>query len=86
MVGVGRDRQCCAAAVTEIEAAARAGGGFTMIRGDLTLMAEVKRVAGEVADRIPRLDVLINNAGGVRDRQIIGGAGGGGGGGAARAG
>jgi NAD(P)-dependent dehydrogenase (short-subunit alcohol dehydrogenase family) len=34
-------------------------------------MAEVKRVAGEVLGRVPRLDVLINNAGGVRDRQII---------------
>jgi NAD(P)-dependent dehydrogenase (short-subunit alcohol dehydrogenase family) len=28
-------------------------------------------VAGEVAGRAPRLDVLINNAGGVRDRQVI---------------
>ena len=71
VIGVGRDRQRCAAAVPEIEAAARAGGGFTMVRGDFTLMAEVKRVADEVAGRTSRLDVLINNAGGVRDRQII---------------
>jgi NAD(P)-dependent dehydrogenase (short-subunit alcohol dehydrogenase family) len=42
-----------------------------MVRGDFTLMAEVKRVADEVQSRTPRLDVLINNAGGVRDRQII---------------
>jgi NAD(P)-dependent dehydrogenase (short-subunit alcohol dehydrogenase family) len=71
VIGVGRDPQRCAAAETEIAAAARAGGGFTMVRGDFTLMAEVKRVAGEVMRRTHHLDVLINNAGGVRDRQII---------------
>ena len=71
VIGVGRDPQRCAAAEPEIAAAARAGGGFTMLRGDFTLMAEVKRVADEVAGRTSRVDVLINNAGGVRDRQII---------------
>jgi NAD(P)-dependent dehydrogenase (short-subunit alcohol dehydrogenase family) len=71
VIGVGRDPQRCAAAEAEIAAAARDGGGFTMVRGDFTLMAEVMRVAGEVAGRTSRLDVLINNAGGVRDRQIV---------------
>ena len=71
VIGTGRDRQRCAAAEPEVAGAARAGGGFTMVRGDFSLMAEVKRVAGEVAGRAPRLDVLINNAGGVRDRQVI---------------
>jgi NAD(P)-dependent dehydrogenase (short-subunit alcohol dehydrogenase family) len=71
VIGVGRDPQRSAAAEAEIAAAARAGGGFTMVRGDFTVMAEVKRVAGEIAGRTPRLDVLINNAGGVRDRQVI---------------
>jgi NAD(P)-dependent dehydrogenase (short-subunit alcohol dehydrogenase family) len=71
VIGVGRDPQRCADAEPEIAAAARAGGGFTVIRGDFTLMAEVKRVADEIAGRTSRLDVLINNAGGVRDRQII---------------
>jgi NAD(P)-dependent dehydrogenase (short-subunit alcohol dehydrogenase family) len=71
VIGVGRDPQRCAAAEPEIAAAARAGGGCTMLRADFTLMAEVKRVADEIAGRTPRLDVLINNAGGVRDRQII---------------
>jgi NAD(P)-dependent dehydrogenase (short-subunit alcohol dehydrogenase family) len=71
VIGVGRDPQRCARAEAEIAAAARAGGGFTMVRGDFTLMAEVRRVADEVARRTPRLDVLINNAGGVRDRQLI---------------
>ena len=71
VIGVGRDPQRCAAAEAEIAAAARDGGGFIMLRGDFTLMAEVNRVADEVAGRAPRLDVLINNAGGVRDRQVI---------------
>jgi NAD(P)-dependent dehydrogenase (short-subunit alcohol dehydrogenase family) len=71
VIGTGRDPQRCAAAEPEIAAAARDGGGFTMLRADFTVMAEVKRVAGEVTDRTPRVDVLINNAGGVRDRQYI---------------
>ena len=71
VVGVGRDPQRSAAAEAEIAAAARDGACFTMVRGDFTLMAEVKRVADEVKSLTPRLDVLINNAGGVRDRQII---------------
>ncbi len=71
VIGVGRDPQRSAAAEAEIAAAARDDTCFTMVRGDFTLMAEVKRVADEVERRTPRLDVLINNAGGVRDRQII---------------
>lgn len=68
VVGVGRDPGRCAAAARELAAA---GDGFAMLRGDFTLMAEVARVAGEVAGLVPRLDVLVNNAGGVRDRRIV---------------
>ena len=70
VIGVGRDPQRSAAAEAEIAAAAGAGG-FTMLRADFTLMAEVKRVADQVASRTERLDVLVNNAGGVRDRQYV---------------
>lgn len=70
VIGVGRDPQRSAAAEADIAAAAPAGG-FTMVRADFTVMAEVKRVADEVGSRTGRLDVLVNNAGGVRDRQYI---------------
>ncbi|WP_433526064.1 SDR family NAD(P)-dependent oxidoreductase [Nocardia pseudovaccinii] len=71
VIGVGRDLQRCAAARTRITAAVRDGGGFDMVRADFTLMTEVVRVAAEIASRTTRLDVLVNNAGGVRDRQNI---------------
>jgi NAD(P)-dependent dehydrogenase (short-subunit alcohol dehydrogenase family) len=70
VIGTGRDPQRTAAAEAEIAAAAPAGG-FTMLRADFTLMAEVKRVADEIGGRTGRLAVLVNNAGGVRDRQYI---------------
>ncbi|MEV4235463.1 SDR family NAD(P)-dependent oxidoreductase [Nocardia sp. NPDC050408] len=71
VIGVGRDRQRCAAARTRIMAAVRDGGAFDMVRADFTLMREVARVATEIASRTTRLDVLVNNAGGVRDRRIV---------------
>ena len=70
-IGVGRDPTRCAAAGAEITGAAAHGGSFIMLRGDFTLMAEVTRLADEIKSLTPRLDVLINNAGGVRDRKIV---------------
>jgi NAD(P)-dependent dehydrogenase (short-subunit alcohol dehydrogenase family) len=70
VIGVGRDPGRCAAAEAELDAVP-GGGSFTMLSADFTAMAEVKRTADEIASRTGRLDVLINNAGGVRDRQII---------------
>jgi len=70
VIGVGRDPRRSAAAEAEI-AAAPGGESFNLVRADFTVMAEVQRAAEEVFSRTGRLDVLINNAGGVRDRQII---------------
>ena len=71
VVGVGRDAGRCAVAEAQIDSIAPDDAAFTMLRGDFTLMADVKRVADEIRSRLLELDVLINNAGGVRDRQII---------------
>ncbi|GAA2410418.1 SDR family oxidoreductase [Actinomadura vinacea] len=70
VIGVGRDPGRCAEAETEISSSA-GGGAFRMLRGDFTLMADVQRVAEEIKGLAPRLDVLVNNAGGVRDRRIV---------------
>ncbi|MFV2176069.1 SDR family NAD(P)-dependent oxidoreductase [Actinomadura sp. LOL_016] len=67
VIGVGRDPRRCAEAERELAAV----GDFAMVRGDFTLMAEVRRVADTIGNLAPRLDVLINNAGGVRDRRIV---------------
>lgn len=70
VIGTGRDPERAAAAIAEIKGTARHGGSFTMLRGDFDAMAEVKRLAGEITSLTGRIDVLVNNAGGVRDRII----------------
>ncbi len=71
VIGVGRDPERTSAATAELNDAVRGAASFTMLRGDMNLMSEVKRLADEIAALTPRVDVLINNAGGMRDRQII---------------
>ncbi|MFI5718745.1 SDR family NAD(P)-dependent oxidoreductase [Nocardia sp. NPDC051750] len=71
VIGVGRDRQRSADATAQIAETACTTGDFVMMRGDFTLMSEVARIADEIAALTPRLDVLVNNAGGVRDRRTI---------------
>ncbi len=70
VIGTGRNPARSAEAIAEIQAAAEGGGSFTMLRGDFDSMADVKRVAQDICALTARLDVLINNAGGVRDRII----------------
>ena len=72
VIGTGRDPARSAAAIAEIEAACAQGGSFAMLRGDFCNMADVKRVSDEIAARTSRIDVLINNAGGVRDARYTG--------------
>jgi NAD(P)-dependent dehydrogenase (short-subunit alcohol dehydrogenase family) len=58
----GRDRR----RADEAAAAIRAAGGpeVDVFVGDLSSQAEVRRLAAEVLDGLPRLDVLVNNVGG----------------------
>lgn len=67
VIGTGRDPARSAQAEAEIRASAPAEARIDFIRGDFTEMTEVKRLAQEIRALAPRLDVLINNAGGVRD-------------------
>ena len=71
VIGIGRDPGRCTAAEAEIRSAAADVGAVHFIRADLALMGEVMRVAAEVAATAPRLDVLVNNAGGVRDALVM---------------
>ncbi len=70
VIGVGRDPERIAQATREIEAVAPPGS-FTMLQADLSLLSDVRKAAGQIAALTPRVDVLINNAGGMLDRRII---------------
>jgi NAD(P)-dependent dehydrogenase (short-subunit alcohol dehydrogenase family) len=71
VIGTGRDAARSAAAADEIRAAAAPGVRVEFLRGDFAEMKDVRRIAAEIAQATPRIDVLINNAGGVRDRLYI---------------
>ncbi len=62
VVVVGRDPVRCRATVDAIHAATGKGSVETAM-ADLSSLAEVRRLAAELADRLPRIDVLSNNAG-----------------------
>jgi NAD(P)-dependent dehydrogenase (short-subunit alcohol dehydrogenase family) len=66
VIGIGRDPDRCAAAETEL-----AHPDFTMLRADLASLVETSRVAEEIAARVSQVDVLLNNAGGVRPEQVF---------------
>ncbi|MBU6206186.1 MAG: SDR family NAD(P)-dependent oxidoreductase [Alphaproteobacteria bacterium] len=66
VIGQGRDAERCAAAEAEL-----AHPHFTLLRADLSLMADVARLVQDIAARTNRIDALINNAGGVRATQSV---------------
>jgi NAD(P)-dependent dehydrogenase (short-subunit alcohol dehydrogenase family) len=66
--GTGAD----AGPANEVAEAIRAMGGEAVVNGDdISDMAGAKRVIGQAIDTYGRLDVLINNAGILRDRMIF---------------
>lgn len=67
VIGVGRDPERCARAEQEIRTIASSNARVDFLRGDFTEMADVRRIAGEIAALTDRIHVLVNNAGGVRD-------------------
>jgi NAD(P)-dependent dehydrogenase (short-subunit alcohol dehydrogenase family) len=71
VIGQGRDAERSARAQAEIGAAAANGGKADFLRANLSLMADTKRLADEIKALTGRIDVLINNAGGVRDQRYV---------------
>jgi len=70
VIATGRDAARTAAAEAEIHGAS-VGGHVDMLRGDLSLMADARRLADEIAALTDKVDVLINNAGGITDRLVM---------------
>jgi NAD(P)-dependent dehydrogenase (short-subunit alcohol dehydrogenase family) len=67
---VGRDKERSEAALAD--AKARSGGGaIELLLADLSSQAEVRRLAAEVKQRAPRLDVLLNNAGAIHQSRKL---------------
>lgn len=62
IVLVARDKERAYATLAKIKAAG-ASAPAVAVYGDLSTIAEMKRVAGEIAANEPKIDVLINNAG-----------------------
>ena len=65
----GRDRGRTEEAAAEIRAAS--GGQVDVFVADLSSQSEVRRLAEQVLQACPRIDVLVNNAALCRDRTIL---------------
>jgi NAD(P)-dependent dehydrogenase (short-subunit alcohol dehydrogenase family) len=70
IIGLGRDVARCTTALAEIRAAST-GGQVDMIRADLALLADAARAAREIAALTDRVDVLVNNAGGMAKQKTV---------------
>ena len=69
VIGVGRNPSRIEEAANEIRAgSASERGSIEMLRADLSLMRESKALALTVAGMTDRIDLLVNNAGGMTDR------------------
>ena len=66
----GRDPEKGARAVAELKA--RSGNpAIEFLRADFSSLADVRRLAAAVGDHTPRVDVLVNNAGGVFAKRTL---------------
>jgi NAD(P)-dependent dehydrogenase (short-subunit alcohol dehydrogenase family) len=66
---VGRNRDYGDAVAAEAREAS--GGSGTFLAADLSSQNEVRRLANEIHERYPRIDVLVNNAGGMFRRRRL---------------
>jgi NAD(P)-dependent dehydrogenase (short-subunit alcohol dehydrogenase family) len=70
IIALGRNPQRSAEALAEIKAAAN-GAEVDMIVADLAVVSDAKRAADEIAAKTDRIDVLLNNAGGIARDQVM---------------
>jgi len=70
VIAHGRNAQRCAKAEADIRAASTSGE-VDMIQADLSVMAEAARMAEEIARLTDRVDLLINNAGGMAGGLVL---------------
>jgi NAD(P)-dependent dehydrogenase (short-subunit alcohol dehydrogenase family) len=71
---VGRDRGKAAAVLRQLRERVP-GLEASLFYADLAQLSEVRRLAGELLDAAPRLDVLVNNAGAIFRRRTVTGDG-----------
>lgn len=71
VIGQGRDAERSARAEAEIRDAAAPEGKVDFLRANLSLMAETRQLADQIKALTGRVDILINNAGGVRDQRYV---------------
>jgi retinol dehydrogenase 14 len=65
----GRDRDSTQGAADELRAAG--GGRVEVFVADLSAQSQVRQLAGQVLERCPRVDVLVNNVGGYWDSRHV---------------
>jgi NAD(P)-dependent dehydrogenase (short-subunit alcohol dehydrogenase family) len=67
---VARDADRARSAADRIAAAAPDAAPPDVLMADLSSQVSVRRVAAEVAERYPRVDVLVNNAGAINTKRV----------------
>ncbi len=65
VVGLGRNKERCQQASTELQEAGAEPNQFTMLNANLAMLSEVETAANAINLLTSRVDVLLNNAGGV---------------------
>ncbi|MGA8208118.1 MAG: SDR family oxidoreductase [Candidatus Dormiibacterota bacterium] len=68
---IARSETRAAAAVAQITAAGGTGTDVEVLRADLSSQASIRQLADEILARHPRVDVLINNAGGINSSRRL---------------
>jgi NAD(P)-dependent dehydrogenase (short-subunit alcohol dehydrogenase family) len=68
---VARSRSRAASAVGRIASAGGTGTSVDVLMADLSSQTSIRELAGEILERRPRIDVLINNAGAVNARRHL---------------